>query len=395
MPVTLAKTHLGGLLGETFCLGYHLLNGANHVECNLGQMIVFTNKDLAEALDGFLEGYQFSGMPSEDFGHLEWLGQETLDFPGTCHRELILLRQFIHTQDGNNILKGFVILEDFLHTTCNIVVLLPNNIGIHDTGCGIKGIYSWVDTQFGDSSGQHSGGVQPRKKSKTNLHGCDGALLGCGNTFLHATHVSGQGWLVTHSRGDTTQQGRHLRTGLGETENVVNEKQYILSFLITEIFSNSESSQSDTSTSAWGSKNLNKKTNLGCLVLERNNARLNHLVVEIISFTGTFAHTSKYGVTTMSLSYVVNQLHDKHSFTHTGTTKETNLTTLSIGGKKIHNLNASYENLLLDAHLHEFRSFSVNGGKFVSFNGAPLVNWFPNDVNNASQGFSANGNLNG
>ena len=42
----------------------------------------------------------------------------------------------------------------------------------------------------------------------------DGALLGGGDPLLHATHVSGQGWLVTHSGGDTTQQGRHLGTSL-------------------------------------------------------------------------------------------------------------------------------------------------------------------------------------
>jgi len=46
---------------------------------------------------------------------------------------------------------------------------------------------------------------------KTYLHRCDGTLLGGGDSLLHGTHVSGQSGLVTHSRGDTTQQGRHLR----------------------------------------------------------------------------------------------------------------------------------------------------------------------------------------
>ena len=42
------------------------------------------------------------------------------------------------------------------------------------------------------------------------LHRGDGALGGGGDTLLHGTHVSGQRGLVTYSRGDTTQQGRHL-----------------------------------------------------------------------------------------------------------------------------------------------------------------------------------------
>lgn len=43
------------------------------------------------------------------------------------------------------------------------------------------------------------------------LHRCDGAFLGGGDSLLHGTHVSGQSGLVTHSRGDTPQQGGHLR----------------------------------------------------------------------------------------------------------------------------------------------------------------------------------------
>jgi hypothetical protein len=39
---------------------------------------------------------------------------------------------------------------------------------------------------------------------------------------------------------------------LSETENVVNEEQHILAFLITEIFSDSQTSQSDTGASTGG-----------------------------------------------------------------------------------------------------------------------------------------------
>jgi F-type H+-transporting ATPase subunit beta len=40
--------------------------------------------------------------------------------------------------------------------------------------------------------------------------------------------------------GDTTQKGRHLGTGLGETENVVNEEQHILTLLVTEVLGNGQ-----------------------------------------------------------------------------------------------------------------------------------------------------------
>lgn len=70
-----------------------------------------TTKDGLEALDSFLQGHQFTHVAGEDLGHLEGLGQETLDLAGAGHSQLVFLRQLIHTQDGNDILQGFVVLK--------------------------------------------------------------------------------------------------------------------------------------------------------------------------------------------------------------------------------------------------------------------------------------------
>lgn len=51
-------------------------------------------------------------------------------------------------------------LEDFLHATGDIVVLGSDNVGVHDTGCGVQGVHGGVDAQLSDGAGQHSGGVQ-------------------------------------------------------------------------------------------------------------------------------------------------------------------------------------------------------------------------------------------
>ena len=56
------------------------------------------------------------------------------------------------------------------------------------------------------------------------LHGGDGAFLGGGDTLLHETHVDGEGGLVADGRGDTAQQSGDLGTGLGEAEDVIDEK---------------------------------------------------------------------------------------------------------------------------------------------------------------------------
>ena len=57
-------------------------------------------------------------------------------------------------------IKRMTNLEDLLHTTGNLVVFFSHNIGVEDSGCGVKWIHGWVDTQFGDATGQHRGGVQ-------------------------------------------------------------------------------------------------------------------------------------------------------------------------------------------------------------------------------------------
>ena len=58
--------------------------------------------------------------------------------------------------------------------------------------------------------------------------------------------------MVTDGRGDTTKQGRHLGTGLRETENVIDEEQHVLSFVVAEVFGDGQSGQADTGTGAWG-----------------------------------------------------------------------------------------------------------------------------------------------
>jgi hypothetical protein len=42
------------------------------------------------------------------------------------HSQLVLLRQLIHTQNGNDILEGLVILQNLLDSSRNLVMLLAN-----------------------------------------------------------------------------------------------------------------------------------------------------------------------------------------------------------------------------------------------------------------------------
>merc|ERR1719468_58898 len=89
----------------------------------------------------------------------------------------------------------------------------------------------------------------------------------------------------------------------------------------------------------------------------------------------------------MGLGNVVNQLHNQDSLADTGTTEQTNLTTLGVGGEEVDNLDTSDQDLLLDAHLGELGSLSVDG--------APLVNWVTNNVDNSTEGLGTDGDHDG
>ncbi len=166
------------------------------------------------------------------------------------------------TQNGDDVLERLVVLQDLLDATCDLVVLLADDVGVHDTGGGVEGVDGGVDPELGDGSRQHGGGVQVSEGRGgggisqivsghvDGLHGGDGALLGGGDALLHATHVSGQGGLVSDGGRDTSEQGGHLGAGLCESEDVVDEEQHVLALLITEILGDGETCESDTGTGA-------------------------------------------------------------------------------------------------------------------------------------------------
>lgn len=211
---------------------------ANHVESTLGQVVTLTAEDGLEGRDGVLQVDELALDTSEDLGDGEGLRQETLDLTGTLDGELVGLGKLVHAQNGNDVLERLVLLEDLLDAGGGVVVVLTDDTGVEHTGLGVEGVDSRVDTQLGDTTRQHGGGVQVSKgggrggisqivsRHVDGLDGGDGTLLGGGDTLLHATHVDGEGGLVTDGRGDTTQQGRHLRTGLSETEDVVDEEEH-------------------------------------------------------------------------------------------------------------------------------------------------------------------------
>merc|ERR1719350_2453074 len=157
--------------------------------------------------------------------------------------------------------------------------------------------------------------------------------------------------------------------------------------LVTEVLGNSQSGQSNTGTGARGLVHLSvHQGDLGGLVLEGDDTTLNHLVVQIVALPGPLTDTSEHGETTVSLGNVVNQLHDKHSLADTSAAEKTNLTSLTVGGEQVDDLDTSDKDLLFDGHLVEVGSLSVDGLALVSGDGAPLVDRVSDHVDDATKG---------
>merc|ERR1739844_41291 len=145
---------------QTLSLGGHLVNVADHVEGDLGEVVVLAGQDGLEPRDGLVNGDKFAGVVGEHLSDLERLGEESLDLPGSGHLLLVFLGQLVHTEDSNDILERLVVLEDLLHTSGHLVMLATDDVGVHDTAGGVQRIHGGVDSSLGNRSGEHSGGVQ-------------------------------------------------------------------------------------------------------------------------------------------------------------------------------------------------------------------------------------------
>ena len=65
------------LSGQTVSLGGDLIDVADHVEGNLGQVIVLASKDVLESRDGLVNGNQLAGVVGE---HLSDLDKQLVTF---------------------------------------------------------------------------------------------------------------------------------------------------------------------------------------------------------------------------------------------------------------------------------------------------------------------------
>ena len=230
----------------------------------------------------------------------------------------------------------------------------------------------------GDVARQHGGGVQVgeggggRRVGQVvgghvdRLHRGDRALVGRGDALLQVAHLGGQGRLIAHGRGDTAQQRRHFRAGLGEAEDVVDEEQHVLAFDVAEIFRLGEAGQRDAGAGARRLVHLavdqgalgafGRAVLLGVHV----DVGLDHLVIEVVAFAGALADAGQHRIAAVGLGDVVDQLLHGHGLADAGAAEQADLAALGVGAEQVDDLDAGDQDFRRGRLLGEGRGLAVD-----------------------------------
>ena len=167
-----------------------------------------------------------------------------------------------------------------------------------------------INAELGDGALEHDGRVQVREGVRrrrvgeivrghvNGLHGGDGALLRRGDALLEEAHLVGERRLVTDRGRRAAEQRGHLGAGLRETEDVVDEEEHVLVFLVAEIFGHRERREGDAHAGARRLVHLavDQRDLRLAEVLLVDDAGLGHFVVKVVALAGALAHPGEHGV---------------------------------------------------------------------------------------------------
>src|SRR5207249_4760729 len=89
----------------TFRRLHGLVDRPDHVEGLFGEIVVLAVEDFTETADRLLQGHVFPGTVGEHLGDEERLREEPFDLAGAGYQQLVILRQLVHPEDGDDVLQ--------------------------------------------------------------------------------------------------------------------------------------------------------------------------------------------------------------------------------------------------------------------------------------------------
>ena len=212
-----------------------------------------------------------------------------------------------------------------------------------------------------------------------------------GDALLQRAHVGGQRRLIAHRRGDAAQQRRHFRARLGEAEDVVDEEQHVLAFLVAEVFGERQPRQPDAGARARRLVHLAvHQRHLGAfgdlvVLVQLDHAGVDHLVVEVVALARALAHAGEHRHAAMRLGDVVDQLLDDHGLAHAGAAEQADLAALQVGRQQVDHLDAGDQDLRRGRLFLEGRRIAVDRVALRRVDRAALVDRLADHVQDAAQ----------
>ena len=183
----------------------------------------------------------------------------------------------------------------------------------------------------------------------------DRVTAGRGDALLQLAHLVGQGRLVAHRGGHAAEQGRHLGTGLGEPEDVVDEQQHVLLLHVAEVLRHRQGGQRHAQPRARRLVHL-AEDQRGLL----DDPGLGHLQEQVVALTGALADTGEHRHAAEVLGDPVDHLLDEHGLADARTAEQADLAALDVRGEQVDDLDAGREDLGLGLELVERRGLTVD-----------------------------------
>src|SRR2546428_1067684 len=380
-PAALALRRLDGLI-----------DGAHHVERLLGKVVVLAIEDLAEAADRLLQGHIFPWSVGEHFGHEERLRQKALDLAGTGHQQLVILRQFVHAKDGNDVLQLLVALQHLLHSTRDSIMLFTHDVRREEPGERIERVDRGVDAALDDRPGKaHRGakvGERGRdrrvgivvRRDEDRLDGRDRPLLGRGDSLLEIAHFGGQRRLVADGRRDAAKQRRDLAALEHVAEDLVDEQHYVLTELVPEVLRKRETGQAHPG--ARTRRLVHLAENERRFV---DDPRLIHFQPEAVALAGALSDAGEDAEAAMLLSDIADQLHHDDGLAYPRAAEEADLAALGEGGHEVDDLDAGLEHGGIGHLLADRRRKPVDREADIRLDFAFPIDWIADDAHHPAE----------
>src|SRR5919109_5268908 len=302
-----------------------LLDRPDHVEGLLGQLVVLAVEDLGEALDRVLELHVLARRAGELLGDEVRLRQEALDLARPLNDQLLLVCQLVEAEDGDDVLKVLVGLQDLLHARRGAVVVVRDDSRLQCAREGVERVDRGIDALLDDRARQNGGRVEVRERVRRRgvgevvrryvdrLHRRDRAGTRRGDPLLQLAHLRRERRLVADGARHSPEERRHLRARLDEAKDVVDEEEHLLA-LVAEVLRHRQPGKADAEARTRRFVHL--------AVDERDlleHARLLHLEPEIVAFACALAHAGEDRDAAVLHRDVVNQLLDENRLADAGT----------------------------------------------------------------------------